>query len=201
MLEQLFGSTTRVKLLRLFLCQTEGEYYIREIARRLKSSLNAVRRELSNLEKLGFLISETREKRKKSVKGKASPSGEKRKYYKINPTYVFYQELKSLILKDRIILKKNLAESIKKMRGIKLMVLTGFFTEIEDSQTDLLIVGRVNRNKLRKLLLRFRRAFNHPLHYTVMTEDEYQYRLDLTDRFLYNILENKQIRVVDKLKG
>ncbi len=189
MLEQLFGSTTRVKLLRLFLRQPQQAFYIREISRKLKSSLNAVRRELNNLEKMGFLTSEAREE-----------NGEKRKYYQVDESNVFYPELKSLILKDQIILKNNLTKSIKDMRGIKLMILTGFFTDQAETQTDIVIVGRVNKTKIKKFLNKFQKVFHRTLNYTILTEQEYQYRMDITDRFLYNVLERKHIRVIDKLK-
>ena len=57
MLEQLFGSKTRVKVLRLFLNNPGQPYYLREIAREVKSQLNSVRREVNILEKLGIIKS------------------------------------------------------------------------------------------------------------------------------------------------
>ncbi len=64
--------------------------------------------------------------------------------------------------------------------------------------TDVLIVGNVNRVKLRRLLRRFQRDFDRELSYTVMTPAEFKYRNDLTDRFLYTILESPKIVIVDK---
>ena len=55
MLEQLFGSRTRVKLLRLFLLNPEDKYYVREITRLVSEQINSVRRELSNLESLDLI--------------------------------------------------------------------------------------------------------------------------------------------------
>ncbi|MEK7540164.1 MAG: winged helix-turn-helix domain-containing protein, partial [Patescibacteria group bacterium] len=84
MLEQLFGSRTRVKLLRLFLSNPQEEYYVRELTRRMNEQINSIRRELSNLEDMGLLLSEERE-------GK--------KYYKVNQDHLMFPELRALFLK------------------------------------------------------------------------------------------------------
>jgi predicted transcriptional regulator len=57
MLNKLFGSNSRVKILKLFLTNPNEKYYIRQIARDLKLQINSVRRELENLEKFGLLVS------------------------------------------------------------------------------------------------------------------------------------------------
>ena len=57
MLERLFTSRTRVKLLQLLLLHPEREIHIREICRITGLNINAVRRELANLEELGLLHS------------------------------------------------------------------------------------------------------------------------------------------------
>jgi predicted transcriptional regulator len=59
MLERLFTSRTRVKLLELFLLHPEREVHVREICRVTGLNINAVRRELANLEGLGILRSRT----------------------------------------------------------------------------------------------------------------------------------------------
>jgi Fic family protein len=57
MLEHLFTSRTRVKLLQLFLLRPEREVHVREICRITGVNINAVRRELANLEEIGLLTS------------------------------------------------------------------------------------------------------------------------------------------------
>lgn len=55
--ERLFTSRTRVKLLELLLLQPQREIHVREICRITGLNINAVRRELANLEGLGILRS------------------------------------------------------------------------------------------------------------------------------------------------
>nr|QNO52415.1 hypothetical protein IAKEDICC_00037 [Methanosarcinales archaeon ANME-1 ERB6] len=60
MLQKLFTSKTRVKLLTLFMMNPKREMYVREIARNTEENLNTIRRELANLEGIGLLKSERR---------------------------------------------------------------------------------------------------------------------------------------------
>ena len=58
MLQKLFTSKTRVKL--LIMMNPGREMYVREIARNTEENINAIRRELANLEGIGLLKSERR---------------------------------------------------------------------------------------------------------------------------------------------
>ena len=49
MLEHLFGSKTRLKLLKLFLSNPDKIFFVREISRKLEVPINAVRREIDHL--------------------------------------------------------------------------------------------------------------------------------------------------------
>ncbi|PIY97254.1 MAG: hypothetical protein COY66_00445 [Candidatus Kerfeldbacteria bacterium CG_4_10_14_0_8_um_filter_42_10] len=184
MLEQLFGSRTRVKLLRLFLANPDKIYFVREITRKVEERINSVRRELKNLEELGLILFEDKNQKK---------------YYRVNDQFILYPELKSLILKAQVILEERLVSDIESLGNIQYMVLTGFFVGIKNHLTDLLIVGKINKRKIQRMIKKFEKTFNHEINFTIMTTKEFKYRKDLTDRFLYDILENKKIVMIDKL--
>jgi predicted transcriptional regulator len=63
-LEKIFGSRTRIKVITLYTTGIKRPYYVREIARAINERLNAVRRELEILRKVGMLTT-YHEKRKK----------------------------------------------------------------------------------------------------------------------------------------
>ena len=184
MIDQLFGSRTRVKLLRLFLTNAGVRYYVRQLTRKIGERINSVRRELDNLEKIGLL--------------KSDIAGQK-KYYQVDTNFTLFQELKSLVLKSQLTLEKNLARNIKQIGQISYLALTGILTGVPQAKTDILIVGKVNRKKLRKLINKFHKEFEKRIRYTVMTRKEFEYRNNLTDKFLYDILENKKVVVIDRL--
>jgi DNA-binding transcriptional ArsR family regulator len=184
MLDHIFGSRTRVKLLRIFLTNPNNNYYVRELTRKIKERINSVRRELENLEKIELITHHD--------------DGQK-KYYRVNANFILYPELKALILKSQLIVERSLSKSLKQIGQISYLVLTGIFTGVPEAQTDILIVGKVNRLKLKRLVQQFSKDFDQRIRYTVMSKKEFEYRNDLTDKFLYTILENRKIVVADKI--
>jgi len=198
MLEQLFGSKTRVMLLRLFLNNPGNFFFVREIARNLKTHLNSVRRELGNLESIGIVGAHTKEDLEKEAGKKLK---DKKKYYKLNSDFVFLDELRSLLVKAQIIMEQSLAEKVEKIGNVSLFLLSGIFVGREDSPVDLLVVGTVNRKKFLRLISDFERDLGRSINYTIMSKQDFVYRRGLTDRFLYDLLEHKNLRVIDKLKN
>jgi predicted transcriptional regulator len=196
MLEQLFGSRTRVKLLRLFLNHPDKSYYVRELTRELKSQINAIRRELQNLESLGIIII----KKTKEIKKKGKRSKQKqKKYYTVNQDFILYSELKALLLKAQLLIEENLVKRIKELGRVYYLVLTGTFVGLKDGTTDILIVGKLDKKRLRKLVKKFEKELGREINYTVLGVREFAYRMDITDKFLYSILENKKIIVIDEI--
>jgi len=185
MLEQLFGSKARLKILRLFLIK-EGPFYVREISKKTKLQLNGVRRELKNLEQLGLLEIIERKSQKK--------------YYQVNKEFILYPELKALINKSQLILRDSLIRKIQKIGRISLLILTGFFANNPESKTDVLVVGQINRRKLASLIRKMEKKLDKKIYYTIMSPQEFKFRKDLTDRFLFNILEGRKVVLIDKYR-
>lgn len=207
MLEKLFGSRARVKLLKLFLLNPKEKYYIRQLARKLDVQLNSVRRELENLEKFGLLVSnmssqapkdETRLAEAAPAAGKDNNKQEK-KYFQANPNFVLYEEIKALIVKAQILYEKDFISKLQGAGKIKLLILTGLFVNNFDAATDLLIVGKIDKEKFLKLISELERDLGKEINFTLMDEKEFKYRKDITDVFLYEILEGRRMMIVDEL--
>jgi DNA-binding transcriptional regulator YhcF (GntR family) len=214
MLGQLFGSNARVKILKIFLFNPEEKYYIRELARKLKLQVNSVRRELDNLEKFGILVSGAsidieegdnsndvngKLKKGKSASAKASADRQEKKYYKANADFVLFEEIKSLIIKAQVLYGQDFIKKLKRAGSVKLLVLTGKFVNKPDFPVDLLIVGRFNKVKLIRLIKELEKELGREVNYTLMDTKEFRYRRDITDIFLYSILEGKSILAVDEM--
>lgn len=214
MLGKLFGSNARVKILKLFLSHPNESFYIRQLSRNLSLQLNSVRRELENLEKFGLLISgsdpiENQEeeniivdvKPTKGKKKKKEPVENKtdKKYYRVDTDFVLYNEIKELMMKAQILYERDFVDKIQKIGSIKLLILTGFFENIENSVVDILIVGRLSKDKFIKIIKDLEIELGREINYTIMDTREYKYRRDITDVFLYGILEGKKTVILDVL--
>jgi hypothetical protein len=191
MLEHLFGSKTRVRLLRLFLHHPDDAFFVRELSRKTHIQMHAVRRELDNLIKFGLLIPDA----KVSPEAGAGPIGQRR-YLRLNKNFILYNELYALLIKSQVLLEENFVKKISDTGAIKYLALTGRFVSEPDMPTDLLIVGRVNRDRLERLVRDFEREFGADVRFTVLAPQEFQYRKQVGDKFLYQILDGKKIEVV-----
>ncbi len=178
MLEQLFGSRTRVKLLRLFVSHPDQRWFVRELTRTIHEQINSVRRELSHLEQLG-LVEATLEQRKK--------------YYTVNQRFPLYPELKALLIKARVTLEKDVIERICRSAKVQYVSLHGYFVDDPASAIDLFIVGDIPVRQLQQLLDDFKVQFGRELRYTHITQAEYRYRRDVTDKFLFSILNSPHL--------
>lgn len=188
MLEHIFGSKTRLKILGLFLKDPKKKYYIRQVARDTGSHLNAVRREVDNLLGLGILM---------LAKDSAQSL---KKYVSANPDFVLYHELRALLVRSQLLVEEDFIKKIQSISNLSMIVLTGIFAGRNDAKTDILLVGNIDKRKLLSFIEKFEKVLRHNIRYTILTPSEYKYRKDVTDKFLYDILENKKIVILDAMQ-
>lgn len=194
-LSKLFGSNSRVKILKLFLLNPKQKFYVREVARNLDLQLNSVHRELANLLEIGLIVS--REDDTVAEKG-AKVAKQDKKYYQVNESFVFYNELKALLVKSQILYEKDFTDKLKKIGNIKLMLLTGFFVNDPEATVDLFVVGDFSKDRLAKLLKDLEADLVKEVNYSVMNEEEFNYRREIADVFLYNILDGEKVVIIDE---
>lgn len=181
-LDQLFESSIKIKLLKLFFRNPEELFSIKDVFRRIKGDKGVARREFKKLEKLGII-------RKK--KGAICHA---------NTHFEFFNELKNLILKPAVISKNELMEKVKRLGSVKLLVLSGIFTENESSKADLLVVGdKINQKKMSNFIKDLEIEAGKELKCVAMTTNEFIYRYDMYDRFVRDLIENKSEILIKKL--
>lgn len=194
MLSKLFGSNARVKILKLFLLNPKEKFFVREVARHLELQLNSVHRELSNLEEIGLIEA------KEEIPAEGAPKAAKqdKKYYQVNESFVFYNELKALLVKSQILYEKDFTDKLKKIGNIKLLLLGGFFVNDFESPVDLFLVGDFSADRLSRLIKQLEAELVKEVNYSVMSWEEFNYRREIADVFLYSILDGHKIVVIDE---
>lgn len=181
-LKALFSSQTRVKLLSTFLLHPEQEYFIRELTRLLNEQINSIRRELENLRRIGLVKARHRNRKK---------------YYRIDPDFILYGDLRSLFGKA-VQGESPFVASLRTLPNVKLILLAGSFCSTE-SKVDLLVVGDLKKEILEALLaqdpsLKY-------VKYSVFPEADFLYRLSLKDRFVLEILNDpRHLTVLNTLQ-
>ncbi|MFZ1323562.1 MAG: transcriptional regulator [Candidatus Saccharimonadales bacterium] len=198
MVEQLFGSKTRVKLLKLFYSNPNRSFYVREITRKIDEQINSVRRELSNLLSIGIIASDTTNNRL---------------YYEVNQGYEYYQPLSVIFGGAEMVMETGEAAAavappkkqvdpetaeLTALGNVEAVIYTGQFTRDESSGIDMLIVGDVNQTKLSKFMAALEEKEKKDIRYVVMTPDEFAYRRQVKDRFITTVLNAKKQVAIDK---
>ncbi len=212
MLTQLLGSEQRIKIISLFLLHPETKHEVVQVARDLKLPANLVRREIDLLLKFGLLgvaptateiepetINDDQEPEKKVTKTNKAAKIPDKKFFEINKNFLLYPEINALFFKAQILSSQKFILSLEKTFQPKLLVLTGFFTNYPEAQTDILIVGRVKRPTFLKLVAELEKNLGRELNFTILEEKEFRYRQEIMDIFLYNILEGKIITLINSL--
>jgi hypothetical protein len=186
-LELLFGSKAKTRILRFFLLNPEGEYTVVEIAKKNMVPVANARKELNDLQKIKFVIEKTR-------KGK--------KCYVGNQQFAFYSELRSLFTKSNVSPESKGLERLKFIGDVKLVLLSGTFLNYPKSKVDMvLVVNNVNRSKLNNVMNSLEADLGKEVSYVLMNNEEFKYRLDMLDRFLLDFLEGPHTELVNKITG
>lgn len=192
-LEQLFGSKTRARLFGIFLNHPEDAFFVRELTRRIDAQLNSVRREIQNLIELGIV----REIEAKNVKNKKV--ADNKKYFQADTESILYADLRALMQKAQILLNKNLVQEIDKRGTVDYLILTGKFVRDTSVPVDLLIVGSIGQKALQEVIECFEQELGDEVNFTLMPRDEFLYRKQISDKFLFSVLEAHKVVMIDRI--
>lgn len=193
MLEHIFGSKTRLKILRVFFQGKQKNFYLRELSRMIGSQINAVRREIANLLAASIIVEVAGEPSANQGQGRL-----KRKYFRLNEAGILNPDLESLLIKARFFSEQKLIEQITKLGKIDYLLLSGCFLDAE-TPTDLLVVGDIPRKDLQELVQIFEKELGQEVRYTAMKSKEFLYRRDVADRFLSDLFSQKHVAAIDRL--
>ena len=190
MIDALFGSKTRVKLLHLFLNNPGTSFYVREITRLVDEQINSVRRELSNMLAVGIITSDT---------------SDNKLYYEVNQRYEHYLSLRAIFSDAPIVsaAAQTTVQSadwqriIKDLPGVRVAVAAGILVNGSSSKVDLLLVGTIASTRVKKGVASIEKLEGRELSYSVLSYDEFYYRLSVHDKFITEILNSNHLVLVD----
>jgi hypothetical protein len=183
MLNNLFISEVRVNILKLLLLNPKRGFHIRAIVRQVGAEINAVRRELDNLFEINLV---TRRQSSNKI------------FYQIETSHPFYSDLLSLIAKEEgigsAIIKKEKHIGIIDYAVLSLAFLRGRKSTALD--VDLFLVGNINLDVLKNIVLEEEARLNREINYSVMTMDEFMSRKRTNDPFIYRVLTQSRTMLI-----
>lgn len=192
-LGKLFGSEARVKIIRLFFLNTEIGFDSKEIERRTKLKTATVRRELGILKSIGFI--------KKKLFSKDLPPKKKVLGWFLDGDFSYKKELKDLVLNADSVNNNKIIGRFKKAGTIKLLIVSGIFVKDNNSRTDILVIGdNLKKGTIENAIRSIEAEIGKELAYAFFDTKEFKYRLEMYDKFIYDILDYPHERLVDKLQ-
>ena len=142
-----------------FFSNKKNKAYLRSLATEFGESTNSIRVELNNLSHAGYLNS--------AENGRTIE-------YKANTKHPLYPELKSLVHKY-LGLDKIVENVVHKLGKVYLAFLTGDYAQGKDSGIiDLVVVGEIDREKLRELCLKAEKLIKRKIRTLVLTLEEFE---------------------------
>lgn len=192
-LGKLFGSEARVKIIRLFFLNTEIGFDSKEIERRTKLKTATVRKELGILKSIGFI--------KKKLFSKDLPPKKKVLGWFLDGDFSYKKELKDLVLNADSVNNNKIIGRFKKAGTIKLLIVSGIFVKDNNSRTDILVIGdNLKKGTIENAIRSIEAEIGKELAYAFFDTKEFKYRLEMYDKFIYDILDYPHERLVDKLQ-
>ena len=196
-LGNLFGSATRVKLLKFFLLNTSVGYSVDDIAGRLRVKPAVIRSELSDFAKAGFIkprvvVVVTTGSRK--VLRKKKPG------YISNTDFALRAPLRELLIDSGSVHLSDLPKKFAKSGKIGLLVASGFFLHDNDRSMDLMIVGNnLNRKNIETEIKKIEADIGKELKYAVFDTEEFVYRLNMYDKLIRDVLDFPHEKLINKI--
>ena len=182
MLEILFSSVARIKLLKILLLESDGRFYVRELAARADLPIASVHQELANLLRAGVVIKER--------------SG-RQVYYSIDKRCPIIPELRSIFIKTvgvADVIKEALAPESKSIRCAFIFgsYATGDITS--ESDLDLLVIGDIT---LRRIVTALKPVqIGRELNPIVTSKQEFGARIASGDHFFTSLMNSAKIYLI-----
>ncbi len=183
MLEALFSSRVRGKLLAVLFLSPGTKHNAWELSRSLHENYSAVWKELSRLEASGILISE--------------PRGNS-KTYQVNPGCPIAPELRSIFLKTAGF-ATVIRDKLRELGSIKTAFVYGSFASGEAdprSDVDLMIIGEVDLIRLANLIAELEKELSRPINYVIYAEKEWNEKRAQQEPFALNVDRSPKIMLI-----
>lgn len=184
-LARIFGSETKVKMMKLFIFNEEKVFTMKDVADRTKSDIGKVRREMSVLEKIGLI-------KRRQIKGRHG--------FVLNNLFPYLKQLQNFLIDVEPLQPKEMVKKLGKSGSIKVIVTAGIFIQDSESRADLLVVGdSVKKTKLDSIIKIVEAEVGKELRYAFFSTEEFRYRLSMYDKLVRDILDYPHRVLLDKL--
>lgn len=182
-LELLFSSSARVRILSLLILNPETKFYQREIETITGLAISSIQRETKKLEALGVL-------RKSTEANKV--------FFQGNRSHPLFPELRKMLLKT-VGLKVVLADPRQVDERVKVAFIHGPFAAERERPTDpisIFVVGEVSKQELEARAKEVQSSISREITCYVRTPQSFRSRVQLGYGFVANVLAGPKLFLI-----
>lgn len=200
-MEKLFGSAAKVKIMRMFLFNPTTSFDTAEIAKKVKLSGAAVRREAGLLERIGFLKHRSYAKEVAKKRGKKTVVSKKRTQgWTLNPRFPYITLLQNFLINTNLVKHSDILRKLQGSGKMKLVVIAGVFIHDPESRVDLLIVGdSLKRKQIENVVGAIESEIGKEIRYAAFETSDFHYRVSMCDKLIRDILDYPHETIIDKI--
>lgn len=200
-LEKLFGSAGKVKIIKLFLLNPESTFDSAQTAERTKVSIGVARKEISDLEKIGFLKQKFFTKEVKRQKDRDIVTVRKRvNGWTLDPKFPYIEPMEAFLGSINPFKHKDMIDKISHAGKIQLLIVSGIFIKYPEARVDLLVVGdNMKTNLLENTIKTIESEIGKEIRYAVFETAEFTYRNSVFDKLIRDILDFPHEKIINKL--
>jgi hypothetical protein len=191
-LAKLFGGQPRVKIMRLFLLNSNTDFELEEITSRSRVAKATARKEVNALIGIGFI-------KHKFIQREGSRGAKKKiSAWHLNLGFQYLASIQELLVNPSILLQEDLLERFKPIGKIKLLVVSGVFIGDSKSRVDVLLVcDKLNKTVLNQIVKGLEAEIGKELDYVVFDSNEFKYRLDMYDKLVCDVIDLPHKKLID----
>lgn len=171
----------KVKILKVFLKASKKQLTLEELHTRTHIPLNNLKTELRQAIKYDII---------QEIKYKKEIT------YTLNPIEEVLA-LETVIFRLSKSFFNTLSQKLEKVGNIQLCILMGAFLQRDKDRVDMFLVAdEVNEKKFESLIQDIETELAQEITYTLLTIKEFEYRQNMFDKFVLDILENKNTQII-----
>jgi hypothetical protein len=200
-LERLFGSSAKVKIIKLFLFNPDSVFDVAQAAERAKIAQDVARKEINNLFEIDFIKPKSYIKEIKRQKNRSVQIVRKRvSGFTLDEKFPYIEDIKAFLSNINPFKHKDIIEKISRAGKIQLLIISGIFIKNPDSRADLLVVGdNVKQGQLDNIIHVIESEIGKEIRYASFETAEFKYRLSMFDKLLRDILDYPHEKIINKL--
>lgn len=191
----LFGSTARVKLLRLFLFNPSKEYLFEDISKRARLVRRTARTEISALEKAGVI-------KQKSVFTDVPGKTKKMKAlaYTLNKDFTELQALQTFLFETAPIDGKNILAHLRQAGVLDFVGIAGVFVRDFEQRLDILLaMKKFSQVQVEKAIRSIEAELGMEIRFAAMSSEDLMYRVGMHDKLTRDFFDYAHQVLIDKI--